>query len=501
MINEKKAILQYDKPKIILDELSTVDKYKASDDKVVKASGDKQELTHGALMPFININSYTVTTIDYCKLDMNSEIPELLLVFRIQETDFLYSSYPKDGDLLCLYIKSHSDMYKPIRHDYTIVEVISKNPEAIKNMPKNYTATSVYYTFIIKAQLRIPKLYQHKCKAYSNKTSWETLREVAKELDLGFSSNEKNTSDKMTWINPNLPYSSFISDVVNASWKSEEDSFQWWIDPYYNLTFTNINKQLFGADSEDSDSILATIGPSYDLLGGLNSTQKQSDVEIPLFLTNDPYWGKYPFFIKSYSVSNNAGYVTNKWGYKTILQFYDAGLSNDNHSEKYINYPIESVTPKNLGEDDILLRGRPNERVYENEFKKEWIGTKYSENSHANIQQAPTQNLINKVENYKIFLDIELGSYVPWVYKGQMVPVKIVHTGDTSIAGLVGDTSDDKLNKMGEVVTNRFLSGKYIILGTSIEYRNGELKTILRLGKRQWSINAGIASQPEPIIS
>jgi len=503
MINEKKAILQYDQPQIVLDELSTIDVYKADDQQKTKDSGDRQEMTIGALSPFIHINSYNITAIEYLKIDMNSEIPELLIVFKTFETQFLFTGYPKDGDLLSLYIKSTSEAYKPIRHDYTIVEVTGPGPEAISDMPKNYTASSVFYTFIIKAQLRIPKIFQHNCQAYSNLTSWDTLRQVAKDLKLGFSSNEKDTDDQMTWINPNLTVLEFIDSVVSRSWKTEEDSFEWWIDPYYNLTFVNINKQLFGPDSKDSDgdSILANIGSSYGLYGGLDSTQKTSDAEFPLLLTNDPHWGKYPFFIKSYTVSNSSGYVTNKYGYKTILQFYDTTLTTDTHDQKYVRYSIESVTPKKLGDSDIILRGRPNETVYLDEYKKEWSGTRYFDNTHSNIHQAPTQNTINKFENYKIFLDIELGSYVPWIYRGQYVPVRIVHTSPKDVAGQIGPVSNDKVTHAGETVLNLFLSGKYIILGTSIVYKEGELKTILRLGKRQWSVNDGVASVPEPIIS
>lgn len=503
MINDKKAILQYSKPSIILDELSVIDTMKASDPNAVRASRDKREIYKGSLLPIININSYEVKNIEYLKIDMNSEIPELLLVFKTYETQFLYSGYPKDGDLLCLYIRSTSEAYKPIRHDYTIVEVTGPGPERVYGRPESSKSTSIYHKFIVKAQLRIPRLFKNSCKAYSGKSSWETLKDVAKELDLGFSSNEKGTSDNMTWICPSISTYSFIESVVSKSWKTEEDAFEWWIDPYYNLTFVNMNKQLFGPDSNDpeGDTVLANYGPSQDIFGGLDSTQKTPDFEMPLFLTNDPYYSKYPFFVKSYTVGNKSGHVTNKFGYKTIIQFYDTGLVSDLPKNKYTKYPVESVTPKELGENDIILRGRPNEKIYLDESKNNWVGTTYFENTHPNIHQAPLQNLINKVENYKIFLNVELSSFVPWIYRGQVVPVRIVHTEAVDIQSQKGPISGVPVSKPGETELNRFLSGKYIILGTSIEYKEGVLKTILRLGKRQWSINKGIASLPEPITS
>jgi hypothetical protein len=503
MINARKAILQYDRPEIILDELSTMDLYKAGDPNKVEASRDKQEIHDGALMPLIHINSYLVKDISYLKIDMNSEIPELLIVFRINETRFLFTSYPKDGDLLCLFIRSQSELYKPIRHDYTIVEVKSSDPGAVNGMPEAHKSVSEDYTFVIKAQLRIPKIFQHSCKSYSQKTSWDVLRNLAKELKLGFSSNEKSTNDVMTWICPNISNEHFISEVVNSSWKSEEDSFEWWVDPYYNLTFVNMNKQLFGPDSRgvDYEVVRMQMGTGQEITGGFNSNQKAGDEEIPLILTNEPYRSKYPFFITNYKVENNSGYVVNKFGYKTILQFYDTSLVSDSPKNKYSKYAIESLTPKDFNDGEIILRGRPNEKIYQDEYKKEWLGTKYFENTHTNIHQAPKQNLLNKVENYKIILQIELNSYVPWIYRGQLIPVHIVHGSSFDAAGQKGPALANAAEKPGESVLNRFLSGKYIILGTSIEFKDAKLKTILRLGKMQWTINDGIASIPEPLTT
>jgi hypothetical protein len=387
--------------------------------------------------------------------------------------------------------------------EYTIVEVKSSDPGAVNGMPEAHKSVSEDYTFVIKAQLRIPKIFQHSCKSYSQKTSWDVLRNLAKELKLGFSSNEKSTNDVMTWICPNISNEHFISEVVNSSWKSEEDSFEWWVDPYYNLTFVNMNKQLFGPDSRgvDYEVVRMQMGTGQEITGGFNSNQKAGDEEIPLILTNEPYRSKYPFFITNYKVENNSGYVVNKFGYKTILQFYDTSLVSDSPKNKYSKYAIESLTPKDFNDGEIILRGRPNEKIYQDEYKKEWLGTKYFENTHTNIHQAPKQNLLNKVENYKIILQIELNSYVPWIYRGQLIPVHIVHGSSFDAAGQKGPALANAAEKPGESVLNRFLSGKYIILGTSIEFKDAKLKTILRLGKRQWTINDGIASIPEPLTT
>jgi hypothetical protein len=501
MINTKKSILQLDKPGMVLDELSLLDLENTKDKDLVKSVRNSQEIAIGVITPFITINSYNVNIIKYLKMDMNQQIPELLLIFETVNTQFLYSGYPKDGDLLCLFFRAQSELYKPIRHDYTIIDVTGPPPDPIPNMSKSTKSYSTYYRFIIRAQLRIPGIYKDYCKAYRSMTSFEALRSVAKELNLGFASNEKNTSDRMTWICPNQGHYEFIDTVVSQSFKGEEDSFEWWIDAYYNLNFVNINKQLFGPDSKEVDSILAAVGPNYGVHGGLSSADKPGETEFPLILTNDPEFLKYPNHISSFNVMNNAGEIVNNFGYKTTLQFYDNSLTSDSPKNKYVNYDVQSTTPKKLGPNDILLRGRPNEKTYQVEYKKLWIGTKYFDNAHQNIHQAVTQNILNRVENYKIFLRVELNSYVPWLYRGQVVPVRIVHFSAPDIESQIGDRPEKDRPVTGGANINIFLSGVYIILGISLEFGEDGTKTILKLGKRNWAVNPGIASEPEPITS
>ena len=77
----------------------------------------------------------------------------------------------------------------------------------------------------------------------------------------------------------------------------------------------------------------------------------------------------------------------------------------------------------------------------------------------------------------------------------------IVHQSAYDIEGQIGDRPSAKKPPLGGRNTNAFLSGVYIILGISIEFGPEGIKTILKLGKRKWSINPGIASEPEPITS
>jgi hypothetical protein len=182
-------------------------------------------------------------------------------------------------------------------------------------------------SFTIKSQMRIPGIFQHVSKSFNDKTAFEVLRQISKDLGLGFASNEKNTDDKMKWLCPSKTLYKFINDVCESSWKGEEDFFDWWIDQYYVLNFVNLKKQLL-EKSKDETRVLQAIGTENDLSGGLDGNVKPAEVKLPLFFTNDYFYKKYPFFINAYSVKNSSGYIANNFGYSRDLQFYDTKLVN-----------------------------------------------------------------------------------------------------------------------------------------------------------------------------
>lgn len=506
MIDPKKTILQLEKETIILDELSIVDEMNAGDKRSVENSQSREEIDIGFGSPLIVINSYMVRNIKFFRLDLTDKIPNLIFRFTTEDESFLYTSFPKDGDLVCLFIRSTSQLYKPIRMDLLVTEVINSFPlleDEVGAEDNRANATSA--TFTIKAQMRIPGIYQHKSKSYKDMTSFEVLRSVAKDLGLGFASNEAGTNDKMNWICPNKSIFKFIDDVANSSWKGEEDFFDWWIDQYYVLNFVNLRKQLL-EKSKDETKVLAAIGPERGIGGGLDSNTKLSEIDFPLLLTNDFYYKKYPFFINAYSVKNESGHIVSKYGYSRDLQFYDTKLVSDQPVNKFVSYNVEYVTEKDLGPSSILFKGRINEDVYKKETKKTWVGTHYGENQHKNIQQAQIQNKINKYENFKVYLETQMHSYIPWIYRGQNVPTRIVHASarqakvnSQEVKG--GGPADTAQHQPGTKVDNKFLSGIYMVMGSYIEYIDSRIQQSFVLGKREWVLNDGRGADPEPKLS
>lgn len=501
MIDAKKSIIQLDKETIVLDELSYTDPGRSDDKNHVRDTANREEIDRGFGVPLVKINSYIIKNFDYFRLDLSGKIPTLIFRFVPENELFLYTSYPKDGDLVCLFIRSTSKAYKPIRIDFLVTEVINQFPSmTIEYHQKDWLQT----TFTVKAQMRIPGLLQHVSKSFKGKTSFEVMRGIAKDLGLGFASNEKSTNDKMDWICPNKTYYKFMEDVCNSSWLGEEDFFDWWIDQNYVLNFVNLKRQLL-QKSKDETSVLVAIGTERGLGGGLDSNVQPAEVEMPLVLTNDAYYKKSPFFIVAYSVKNTSGYITNSFGYSRDLQFYDSKLISDRPVSKYVSYKIEYVTEKDLGRSSTLFKGRVNEDVYKKETKRTWIGTQYGENQHKNIHQAQIQNPINRYENFKVYLETQMHAFVPWIYRGQTVPTRIVHADPQQAKAAAGEgvdkpPIDKEAHKIGRKVDNKFLCGTYMIMGSYIEYIESKIIQTFVLGKREWLINDGRGSDPEPVV-
>jgi hypothetical protein len=94
---------------------------------------------------------------------------------------------------------------------------------------------------------------------------------------------------------------------------------------------------------------------------------------------------------------------------------------------------------------------------------------------------------------------------MPWLYRGKSIPVNIIQEGSTTAA------SDSKYSAKGgeksslappaeKKVPNAFLSGDYVILGINIEFNlTDRLHQVLILGKKQWVLNPGIASDPSTV--
>jgi hypothetical protein len=499
-INIRKAILQYRNPDIFLDELGVIDTSSQKGDLGLndEKSGNVQKKYFGSVSPLVRINTEIISGLQYFKLDLTGFKPKLLFRFETLDEKFITTSYPKDGDIVSIYIRPYGEMFKPIRMDFIINEVISP----FNGGPyTDYTpSTGKYQSYTVMAEVRIPKLYKHVCKSFNGNSS-DALLKISEDLGLGYASNEAKTKDSMNWLSPNLDYQTLIRDIVNNAWLGEEDYFDCWIDQYYNINLINLKKQFDDVNPKLENMRMAYGADSFgDTFPG-GGAPETHEVEFPLLLTNSTQFSKSPLFITDMSIDQNAGSINKDLGYFQKIQFYDSKLVSDKPKNKFVEYDIESVTNKNLGSRDTINKGRLGEDLYKEEIKKTYIGTMYFDNVHENFQQASVQNILNRNDSYKIILKVKNRAWTPFLYRGQTFPVAIFSEGSTAVSSSatynpVGGQKSSLANDADKRNINAFLSGNYVVLGFNIEYDEQGIYQSMLLGKKQWSLNPGLASEP-----
>jgi hypothetical protein len=446
---------------------------------------DTDDKSFGAYRPVVFINGYYVERfMDYFEMDMNGFLPVVRFQFRMGDPLFISVNYPKDGDIVSIYIRSWVSVYKPIRMDFNILSVRSTQSSG----PEGEAMV-----FNILAETRIPGLYSEVSKAFPSNTSYDTLFDVSQDLDLGFSANETDMEDLMTWICPNLSYYDFIKEVISRSYKDDRSFFRVWIDPYYNLTFVNLENQLSATDYIQNVKVIRGLGT-----GTADDTSFVGtglpEQEMPLVLTNQKGSGDLPIFIQNYTLVSSAGNITNYRGYIQEVQFYDEGLVTDNAVEKYIHYTIESVTSETIGTNEVLQKGRAVEDEYKIEIRKNWYGVLNNFESggvHENFIQALIQNEFNSDDLSKFTLRVETSGYFGGLYKGQAVPVAIYVNSQGKRKENAGVNDDQRAQESVNPVMDMFLSGIYILTGVTIKYDPLRgITQVLSLSRREWTLNS-----------
>lgn len=481
-----------------LDELIQNDRTNGSNDpEVQRALGAGQEKSTGLTTPFMTINGYSVTKyLDSFYLDLSGFLPVIRFSFTPLETVFISVNYPKDGDIVSLYIRAPEDFYNPLRMDFKILSVSG-------DVSSRYSSTGAdggFFKFHIVAEAYIPGLYSPRIKSFGNVNSSDVLLEVSQDLNLGFATNEKTTNDSMKWLCPNYSYYDFIQEVCLRSYKDDEDSFfDCWIDPYYNLNFVNMGSQ-FSFSGDPKQEVL--IIPGYNNEGikvdsAIPGTPSPGQYKVPLVLTNASGAGVNPFFINGYTLTSRAGNNTNQFGYITEVGFYDEESEEAEAAGKYVKYDLESQTTDNVNPGAILQKGRARDNEYKNETRREWFGVlnyfpDIDDGVHQNYYHATVQNTINLSDVSKMTLEVEISSYFPGIIRGMVIPVSIYVFEGGIRQQNVGNLSDRNKNTGMNPTIDNFLSGLYVVVGMEIYWSkfSGGMKQKLILSKRTWTANS-----------
>lgn len=488
MPNEKQLIRTITEPTIVLDDINVTTDEKTADDNVDNRLTPMKTVKQlGGVTPTVQILGKIFSGEEITSLIIHSsgQVPTCDVTLLVIDKSFYSRSFPKDGDLVSIFIRSRDDILKPIRNDYIITSVDVSNREG--------AGENAYESLYVTGVLNIPGY--NDTKSFCKKgTSYTALMQVANDLKLGFATNEVNTSDSQSWLCAVDKPRDFITEVTSSAWKDTESFFHSYIDPFYYLNFVNV-EPLFGEETEIEEAI------SLDLYtndyGNDNVQGKSTGKSV---ITNWDEHSSTPFYIVRYSLFNESASINIRNGYKRYAVYYDALTKNRETAF------VDPKTTEGAEKTKVLLKGRPREEFYKKQVQTNWMGVQYGENGencHEKYNIAKIQNYQNIVHLGKMGLRVTLQSINSNLRRMQSVPVVIIIKRDTTrkVANTPADedgqrANTDPNNPIEENTTldafdmpftvDKTISGYYVLWSTSYVYVNGEFRQELFLVRREW---------------
>jgi hypothetical protein len=352
------------------------------------------------LTPFVNYNGFTINDRDILSLRLGHDgiIPVIQLTF-FDSNDIIKSvGFPTDDTKFEFFLNSRSENLKSIHLKFKI--------EEFTNLKSG--KYSIYGT------LDLSDLYRIKYQTY-NGTSFEVLREICKELKLGFNSNITNTDDKMPWRNVGDKQYTFINNVIKHSYLSEQSYMRGFIDYYYCFNYVDVEKEMQRDNSKDK---------YIDTSNFNDGTTRDEEKISTLQLTTEKGANSTGCYFIEKSFENNSTALSLKKGYKTKTKYYDKT------KKMFLVFDVDSTTTDES--KSIVLKGSKGDKEsFENNVTTTYSGKIDTDNVHKNYNYAITQNQINLQNLNKIIMVAELPNPNYSLYINQKVNVVIINDKPT----------------------------------------------------------------------
>jgi hypothetical protein len=443
--------------------------------------------TAGKTAPFVKIEGRPIHNIDRLTIDESGFIPVLELMFTDGNGEFAGNYFPKRNLMVSLFINSASDKLKPIRSDYLITSIKSISPQ---NRGSRLTINTGV-TYIIKADLFVPRLYNSVSKSYSNMTSVDALKSVCGELGLGYAQNEFTPSDTMTWVNINTSPSNFIKEILNYAYQDDNSFFSGFISKEMILTMVNVNEQLKVIESD------LTFSNAPDTLSvSLTQDQKDNpaksafdDLEVINVLTNRRTSSGKANYIYEANLISEHGSILKYEGYKKKIYYYDHLESSNS---KFKSFFIAPTNTDGASDTSMLI---PSDEGLDEIGNKKWMNINYG-NTHEHWNAARVFNSHNLKELDKIKLKVLLKGVNFQVIRGMTIPIVLTQSTAEKIARETDANNQTDANPTGENIDEETidtqLSGWYYVKEAKYIFDPTDphqFLTELVLARREWATN------------
>lgn len=487
MANENQLIRTLTKPTIVLDDIQATDVEQGTATTIGSpTSSVAYSKQTGGAFPLVQINTriFESSQVTEMRISCESETPVATVTFNLNDKSFYSTSFPKDGDLMSIFIRSKDNIFKPIRNDYEI--------SSVSVIPRTGGDENTPDDMVVSGKLRIPGYDAVKC--FSKKGSaLDVILSAATDLSLGFATNEVDTVDSQVWICPYEKTVDFIKDVALSAWKDDTSFFTWFVDHYYILNFVNVDPMFSEAEIDE--------GLGFELITqDFGKDSDQAKFKGKAVLSNWDEMEGTNFHIKSYSLQNNSASVNLYHGYRRYAQFYDA-LVKENQS-----IFVDPRTTTGAENDKQLMKGRPNENFYLQQINTKWMGAQYGENgenSHEKFNYARINNFQNNIHLPKMLLKITLDNANFNLRRMQPIPVIIVIKKDYARKKLNEPVDEDQqssnpnsnepnreksalLAEDSPITIDKTISGFYVVQSFSYIYQQGRFTQECTLIRREW---------------
>lgn len=403
--------------------------------------------------------------ITYVKLFNSTFLPEIEILCDDSKGILFNDLYPFDHDtLISIFVKANSENVMPIRMDFRLTEY-----ETIK---ANENSNS--HKYLMKGILDVDELHYTRYESFRG-TSYNTIKDIALKIGLGFASNVTESDDEMTWINPGDTYREFIKDITRYSYISDE-SFVWtFIDFYYNLNYINIQKEM--------NEFIITGQP----LTNKQVVKNDEEINVPLYLTNNTAFNMTNKYISKFNIINQSFKVNLEKFYKMKGTWYD---KNDNTVYKK-DVPEFETDQAKLGNSEGSIRqlsDKTSPIYYENTNDEYFISKMDTTNNvHKNYSFAKVLNQYNLDSLEKMKMVIILNQTNLSIKRFQNIKVEIYNIQDVLSKNATVKTALNNINER--------LSGYWYVTGINYLYRrNGGPEQEITLMRRDLSLNYGQSS-------
>ena len=391
--------------------------------------------------PFVNYNGMPINDRDIQSMVLYHDglVPKIDITFR-DSNNVISKEPPRDDTSFEVFMGPKSSVLKSIHLMFKI--------EDYKTL-----GNGLYQFF---GTLDVSKLYRMKFKVYRG-TSFEALKQICEDLQLGFNSNIDNTKDEMPWRNIGDKQFKFMGDIIKHSYISDESFMAGYIDYYYSFNYVDIEKEMKRDISKDI--CLETGGVS-------NSPEEVKDDPSklkPLVLNSEKGMRESCLFFAKVAERNESTKTSIEQGYKTRTKFYDK------LKKMFLVFDVDSTTSD--GSKSHILKGKTSDKEsFDNNYVTKYEGKIDTDNSHKNYNYAVTQNKINLDNMLKVQMDIKLPNPNWNIYKYQKVNVTVMKD-----AAHVGSP---------ENVQWRW-SGEWLILDIRYEFMSKSLYQLVTLGRKE----------------